>query len=134
MGIIELPDNAHEKGETTLEDKLVRWISRERIPIVTGNFGKNNQPLIASTAVAAQATVRCRIRTFFDWDTEHRINHKSTHWDLEFFRHEAMPGFCRKFAAILQKKNQSGHRGNGSAVATMAAARRMAVERTDRRP
>ena len=69
MGIIELPDNAHEKGETTLEDKLVRWISRERIPIVTGNFGKNNQPLIASTAVAAQATVRCRIRTFFDWDT-----------------------------------------------------------------
>ena len=70
MGIIELPDNAHEKGETTLEDKLVRWISRERIPIVTGNFGKNNQPLIASTAVAAQATVRCRIRTFFDWDKE----------------------------------------------------------------
>ena len=70
MGIIELPDNAHEKGETTLEDKLVRWISRERIPIVTGNFGKNNQPLIASTAVAARATVRCRIRTFFDWESE----------------------------------------------------------------
>ena len=85
MGIIELPDNAHEKGETTLEDKLVRWISRERIPIVTGNFGKNNQPLIASTAVAAQATVRCRIRTFFDWDKEHRINHKSTHWERELF-------------------------------------------------
>ena len=42
----------------------------QRIPIVTGNFGKNNQPLIASTAVAAQATVRCRIRPFFDWDSE----------------------------------------------------------------
>ena len=195
MGIIELPDNAHEKGETTLEDKLVRWISLSRIPIVTGNFGKNNQLLIASTAVAARATVGCRIRTFFvfderhwalgdgflifgdchklknqiseagpdvfeahvgedliddiekkedDWaiakgpketiPSVHGFIHKKTHWDKEVFGTKQCRVFVGSSRPCFKKKNQSGGRGNGSAVATMAAARRMAVERTDRRP